>query len=164
MRPSRLLHPNINMTDLNHIRAFYEFTRTFMIAGRDGHAAVNGDIIDGNTLTEYFLQDPYFGANRDHWGSFGPFNGHPLATPEEFARRIQGVLNAFRGLQMGGTTVRDWPNLENTRFAVGDNVVEEEVVVVRAWKVMIAALLGACLVVFAIVTLRRSRIRSAGLE
>jgi hypothetical protein len=35
----------MNMTDLGNIRAFYEFMRVLMIAGRDGHAVVNGDII-----------------------------------------------------------------------------------------------------------------------
>jgi hypothetical protein len=33
MRPSQILHPNMNMTDLDNIGAFYEFTRCLMIAG-----------------------------------------------------------------------------------------------------------------------------------
>jgi hypothetical protein len=144
----------MNMTDLGNIRAFYEFTRTLMIAGRDGHAAVNGDIIDGNTLTEYFLQNPYFGSNRDRWGNSGPWYNHlvsSLPTPEAFGLRIQMVLNGFRMLHMGGTLVRDWPNLSNTRFTTGFNVVDESVVVVRPTNVIAVALLGLGLVVSAFV-------------
>lgn len=55
MRRSRILHPNLNLTDLGNIQTFFEFTRMLMVAGHDGPAAVNGDIIDGNTLTEHFL-------------------------------------------------------------------------------------------------------------
>jgi hypothetical protein len=122
-----------------------------MIAGRDGHAAVNGDIIDGNTLTEYFLQDPYVGSNRDRWGSYGPFYNHSLSMPEEFGVRIQMILNGFRMLHMGGTTVRDWPNLDNIKYTTGDNVTEESVVMARFWKVVAVVGLGVGLVALAIV-------------
>jgi hypothetical protein len=59
-----------------------------MITGRDSYATVNSDIINGNTLTECFLQDLYFGSNRDPSMNFGPYYKHPLSTPEEFEVRI----------------------------------------------------------------------------
>jgi hypothetical protein len=124
------------------------------LEGRDGHAAVNGDIIDGNTLKEYFLQDPYFGSNRDRWGNSGPWYNHPVSTiptPEAFGLRIQMVLNGFRMLHMGDTLVRDWPNLSNTRFTTGYNVIEESVVVARLINVIAVALLVLGLVVSAVV-------------
>ncbi|KAF4629538.1 hypothetical protein G7Y89_g8608 [Cudoniella acicularis] len=157
MRPSRMPHPNINMTDFGHIRAFYEFTRVLMIAGRDGHATLNGDITDGNTLTEYFLQDPYFGSKRDSWGNTTPYYNHSLSTAREFAERIQMVLNGFKMLHMGGTTVRNWPNLENTKLTTGHNVAEESVMVVGIWKMTFVALLGVSLVIFAVVEIATSR-------
>jgi len=122
-----------------------------MIAGRDGHAAVDGGIIDSNTLTEYYLQDPYFGFNRDHWGSYGPYYNHTLSTPEEFGVRIQMFLNGFRMLNMGGTTVRDWPNLDNTKYKMGHNVTEESVVMARCWKVVTVVTLCIGLVALAVV-------------
>ena len=76
MRLTRLSRPNTNLIDLSNIEAFYEYTRQLMIAGRDGHAALNGDLIDGNTLTEYFLRDPHFGSKRDDWGNYGPYIHH----------------------------------------------------------------------------------------
>jgi hypothetical protein len=154
MRPPQIQHPNMNITGLGNIRAFYEFTRTLMITGRDSHAAVNGDIIDGNTLTESFLQNLYFGSNRDRWVNSGPWYSHPvssLPTPEAFGLRIQMVLNGFRMLHMGGTLVRDWPNLSNTRFTTGYNVADESVVVVRLTNVIAVALLVLRLVVSAFV-------------
>jgi hypothetical protein len=160
----------MNMTDLGNIRAFYEFTRTLMIAGRDGHAAVNGDLIDGNTLTEYFLQNPYFGSNRDRWGNSGPWYNHPvpsLPTPEAFGLRIQMVLNGFRMLHMGGTLVRDWPNLSNTRFTTGNNVVGESVVIMRFTNVIAVLLLVVELIISAVVegvAYWRTRKRSVQLE
>jgi hypothetical protein len=134
MRPSQMPHPNMNLTDFGNIRAFFEFTSSLMIAGRDGHANTEGDLIDGNTLTEYFLQDPYFGSKRDRWGSYGPFYEHPLSTPEEFAVRLQMVLNGFKMLLMGGTVVREHPNLSNTKFTTGEHIVEGIVPVVDMWR------------------------------
>ena len=107
---------------------------------------------DGNTLIEYFLQNPYFGSNRDRWENSGPWYNHPvssLPTPEAFGCRIQMVLNGFRMLQMGGTLVRDWPNLSNTRFTTGYNVADEPVVVVRLTNVIAVALLVLGLVISA---------------
>jgi hypothetical protein len=107
---------------------------------------------DSNTLTEYFLQNPYFGSNRDRWGNSGPWYNHPvssLPTPEAFGCRIQMVLNGFRMLQMGGTLVRNWPNLSNTRFTTGYNVFDESVVVVRLTNVIAVALLVLGLVISA---------------
>ncbi|KAE9363928.1 hypothetical protein N431DRAFT_489754 [Stipitochalara longipes BDJ] len=151
MRPSRMPHPNINMTDLGHVRAFYFYVRDLIMAGHDGHVLYNGDLIPGNTLTEYFLQDPYFGSNRDFWGSLPPYLHRALPTPEEFGSRIQMVLNGFRMLHMGGTTMRDWPNIENSKFAVGENVVGESVVVVKLWNMMLVVLLGMGLVGYGII-------------
>ena len=52
-------------------------------------------------------------------------------------------------LQMGGTLVRDWPNLSNTRFTTGYNVFDESVVVVRLTNVIAVALLVLGLVISA---------------
>jgi hypothetical protein len=144
-------HPNINMTDLGHVRAFYFFTKELIMASRGGHELPNGDRIPANTLTEHFLQDPYFGSNRDFWGEGAPYLKDPFPTPEGFASRIQTVLNGFRMLHMGGTTMRDWPNIENSRFTVGENVVGESVVVVKLWNMMVVLLLGVGLIMRGIV-------------
>jgi hypothetical protein len=121
---------------------------------------VNGDIIDGNTLTEYFLQNPYFGSNRDRWVNSGPWYSHPVCSlpkPEAFGLRIQMVLNGFRMLHMGGTLVRDWPNLSNTRFTTGYNVADESVVVVRLTNVIAVALLVVSAFVEGVSCWRRRR-------
>jgi hypothetical protein len=61
------------------------------------------------------------------------------------------VLHGFRMLHMGGTLVRDWPNISNTRFTTGYNVVDESVVVVRLTNVIAVALLVLGFVVSAFV-------------
>jgi hypothetical protein len=139
MRASQIPHPNTNITDLGHIRAFYEFTSAFMIAGRDGHA------VDGNTLTEYYLQDfgsaSQYGPEVLHWGHYGPYRkGPPLLfpTPEEFAARLQQAMNGFRMLQMGGPWYMTYPALDNSRVTTGDNVVLEESFTVDVWRVVLS--------------------------
>jgi hypothetical protein len=61
------------------------------------------------------------------------------------------AMNGYRMLHMGGTTVRDWPNLENTRFTTGENAVEESVVVASFWKTVAVVLLAVGLIVSALV-------------
>jgi hypothetical protein len=61
------------------------------------------------------------------------------------------AMNGYRMLHMGGTTVRDWPNLENTRFTTGENVVEESVVVASFWKIVAVVLLAVGLIASALV-------------
>jgi hypothetical protein len=121
------------------------------MAGRSGHELPNGDRIPANSLTEFFLQDPYFGSNLDFWGQSYPYYNHPLPTPEDFGSRIQMALNGFRMLRMGGTTMRDFPNMENEKVTVGENVVEESVVVVKLLNMMVVIVLGIGLVVYGIV-------------
>jgi hypothetical protein len=60
------------------------------------------------------------------------------------------AMNGYRMLHMGGTTVRDWPNLENTRFTTGENVVEESVVV-ASLKIVAVVLLAVGLIASALV-------------
>ena len=62
------------------------------------------------------------------------------------------VLNGFRMLHMGGTLVRDWPNLLNTKFTTGHNVVEESMLVVRFTNVVAVPLLVVALVVALVVS------------
>jgi hypothetical protein len=61
------------------------------------------------------------------------------------------AMNGYRMLHMGGTTVRDWPNLENTRFTTRENVVEESVVVASFWKIVAVVLLAVGLIASALV-------------
>ena len=122
IRPSLIPHPTLNATDLQNIRALYEFSRDFLIAGRDGHADIEGALIDGNTLTEYFLQYPYFGNTE--WGNYGPFYRHELPSPQQMGVRVQQVLNSFKMLSMGGTTFEISPAFNSSRVARGENVVE----------------------------------------
>jgi hypothetical protein len=160
MRPSQFPHPNPNITDLGHIRAFYEFTSAFVIAGRNDHAVVNGDLTDGNTLTEYYLQDPDFasasqnGPEGLHWGHYGPYRKGPpllLPTPEEFAARLQQAINGFRMLQMGGPWYMTYPTLNNSMVTTGDNVVLEEIFTVDVWRLVLLILVASVMVGFAIV-------------
>jgi len=120
-----------------------------MRAGRDGHALPNGDLIDGNTLTEYFLQYPRFGLNDNpeisHWGNCGPFFNHPLATKEEFAERMQMVLNGFRMLTLGGPRLS---KLEGTtKVTAGENVVADEVYTVRVERLILLMSLAVMFIV-----------------
>ena len=152
IRSSRIPHPNTNATDFGHIRAFYEFTRQLLIAGRDGHAAVDGSLIDGNTLTEYFLQNPYFGSHIEEWGIYGPYSSHPgLPSPEQYASRLQMVLNGFRMLQMGNTKFRISPAFNNSRSTKGHNVVGEGVYRIRVGRTMMLILVSGMLELAAVV-------------
>jgi hypothetical protein len=116
---------------------------------------VNGDLIDGNTLTEYYLQDPDFGSpsrygpNGLHWGHYGPYSKEKqLSTPEEFAVRLQQAMNGFRMLLMGGPWYTTYPTVDNSMEAVGDNVVWEEKFVLDMWRFMLAMLVALIIVRF----------------
>jgi hypothetical protein len=136
-----------------------------MIAGREGHAVVNGDLIDGSTLTEYYFQDPDFGSPSRygpsglHWGHYGPYSKEKeLSTPEEFAVRLQQVMNGFRMLLMGGPWYTTYPTVNNSMATEDDNVIWEEKFVLDMWRFMLSMLAALMLTGFAAMEMLGSRL------